>query len=142
MMFSIGSSQWPGISKLVEEAGELLQVAGKLMGARGQIQHWDGTNLRERLQDELGDLLAAVGFVIRFCDLDDTVIEKRRVKKRALFEHWHTTNAPALPARSEDCDRSDLARAAATKLPCPACNGRGRWSTSTCPDCHGTGEHV
>lgn len=30
-MFSIGSKRWPGISKLIEECGEVLQIAGKLM---------------------------------------------------------------------------------------------------------------
>jgi NTP pyrophosphatase (non-canonical NTP hydrolase) len=92
-MFSIGSKRWPGISKLIEECGEVTQVCGKLMGLRGELAHWDGTNLRERLQDELGDLLAAISFVIHFCDLDDAAIQKRAYKKRALFEHWHTTNS-------------------------------------------------
>jgi NTP pyrophosphatase (non-canonical NTP hydrolase) len=90
-MFSIGSKRWPGISKLIEECGEVVQVCGKLMRLRGELAHWDGTNLRERLQDELGDLLAAISFVIHFCDLDDTAIQKRAYKKRALFEHWHIT---------------------------------------------------
>ena len=41
-MFAIGDKKWPGISKLVEEAGEVTQVAGKLMGSGGDILHWDG----------------------------------------------------------------------------------------------------
>jgi NTP pyrophosphatase (non-canonical NTP hydrolase) len=95
-MFSIGSRRWPGISKLVEECGEVLQVCGKLIGSRGEILHWDGTNLREKLQEECADVLAAVSFVIRFCDLDDVAIQKRVYQKRALFEHWHATNPEAI----------------------------------------------
>lgn len=68
--FSIGSALWPGISKLVEEAGEVTQVCGKLIGSGGDINHWDGTNLKERLEDEIGDLIAACMFVIVVCDLD------------------------------------------------------------------------
>lgn len=93
-MFSIGSKQWPGLSKLVEECGEVTQVVGKIMGARGDASrpHWDGSDLRKRLQDELADVLAAASFVIQFCDLDEVAIDTRVKVKRALFEHWHKTN--------------------------------------------------
>lgn len=40
-MFAIGSPVWPGLSKLAEEAGETLQVVGKLMGTGGESAHWD-----------------------------------------------------------------------------------------------------
>ncbi len=33
--FSIGSDIWPGISKLIEEAAEVGQVCGKLIGSGG-----------------------------------------------------------------------------------------------------------
>jgi len=87
--FSIGSDVWPGLSKLVEEMGEVQQVAGKLFGAGGATQHWDGSNLRERLQEELADLLAAVRFVIVTCTLDSDAIEKRADEKKAQFWEWH-----------------------------------------------------
>lgn len=31
-MFAIGDKEWPGISKLIEEAGEVLQICGKAHG--------------------------------------------------------------------------------------------------------------
>lgn len=34
--FSLGSRTWPGLSKLVEECGEVLQIAGKIMGTGGR----------------------------------------------------------------------------------------------------------
>jgi len=33
--FSIGSAVWPGVSKVIEEMGELQQVLGKLIAVAG-----------------------------------------------------------------------------------------------------------
>jgi NTP pyrophosphatase (non-canonical NTP hydrolase) len=98
-MFEIGSDRWPGISKLVEECGETLQVAGKLMGTKGEIKHWDMANratapnatenLTERLQNELADLQAAIIFVTRHCNLDLLAISERSSRKLERFEMWH-----------------------------------------------------
>lgn len=88
-MFAIGSDTWPGLSKITEEAGEVLQVVGKLVGAGGEIMHWDGSNLLERLIEEIGDVLAACEFVISVNKIDINLIEKRRKEKLALFFKWH-----------------------------------------------------
>lgn len=87
-MFAIGDRKWPGVSKLVEEIGELGQVLGKLMGSRGETQHWSG-NLWDMLHDEIGDVVAAVEFVITYCQLDRKRIYERATKKLELFEKWH-----------------------------------------------------
>ena len=86
--FSIGGELWPGISKLIEECGEVIQVCGKLIGSHGDINHWDGTNLKERLEIELADLLAAISFVIPHNNLDPMSIEERRKQKIDLFYEW------------------------------------------------------
>jgi NTP pyrophosphatase (non-canonical NTP hydrolase) len=88
--FSIGSDFWPGISKLVEEAGEVLQVCGKLIASRGIAEHWDGTNLRELLQNEIADVIAACAFVVDKNGLDQGAIEARVKAKLERFERWHT----------------------------------------------------
>jgi len=88
-IFAIGSPVWPGLSKLAEEAGETLQVIGKLMGTGGDVAHWDGSNLRERLVEEIADLLAACAFVISENDLDDEAIRERSSKKLQQFLIWH-----------------------------------------------------
>lgn len=93
-MFAIGDGKWPGISKLAEEAGEVLQVIGKLMGARGKVNHWDGSNLDQRLHDELADLLAAVDLVVELNSLDRDEIEHRRRRKLELFRRWHSEGDP------------------------------------------------
>lgn len=54
MTFAIGDAVLPGVSKVVEEAGELLQVVGKLMAVHGSPEGWDGTDLRERFVLESG----------------------------------------------------------------------------------------
>lgn len=89
--FSIGSTVWPGTSKVIEEMGEALQVFGKLLGTRGGTSHWDGSDLRERLVEELGDVLGAIGFFahanLSVPELIDT--NERSAAKMRLFEKWH-----------------------------------------------------
>jgi len=89
-MFAIGASCWPGISKLLEEAGEVVQICGKLMATYGEREHWGEGDLVPRLQEELGDLAAALVFVSKHCpDLDRKAIEERHLEKLEIFERWH-----------------------------------------------------
>lgn len=88
-MFAIGDERWPGISKLVEEMGEVGQILGKLMGTGGEREHWNVADLKSALEDELGDLSAAIDFVVAYCSLDRDAIHKRMMNKIRLFEHWH-----------------------------------------------------
>ena len=87
-MFAIGDKMWPGVSKLVEEIGELGQVLGKLMGSRGKLEHWSG-DLWGMLHDEIGDMLGAVKFVMERCTLDVKRIHERAEAKYNLFQEWH-----------------------------------------------------
>lgn len=92
--FRFGSTIWPGLSKLVEECGEVLQIAGKLMGTGGEVKHWDGTNLQDRVEDELADLMAAMAFVIEHQELDFDKIQERARMKKGVFEEWHSEGDP------------------------------------------------
>lgn len=96
--YTIGSTVWPGLSKLVEECGEVLQVAGKLMGSGGDTNHWSG-ELKQMFIDEIGDLLAAAAFFVDHNDLDRDAIAARRRAKMLQFEQWHRDN---LGAAGED----------------------------------------
>lgn len=87
-MFAIGSPEWPGLSKLAEESGEALQVIGKLLGSGGNVNHWDGTNLRDRLIEETGDVLAAAEFVAKANGFYERAQERARLKLR-MFWKWH-----------------------------------------------------
>lgn len=102
--FSIGSNVWPGLSKLIEECGEVIQVCGKLIATGGAEQHWDGSNLRDRLVEELGDLDAAITFVAQECDLDLPSFAIRSWEKFERFQAWHGSQpaAPVTPSAPED----------------------------------------
>lgn len=89
MKFYIGAKEWSGLSKLIEECGEVMQVAGKLIGTNGRRGHWDGSDLRERLEEEIADLLAAAHFVIGKNGLDWLRIGERREMKLKMFNEWH-----------------------------------------------------
>lgn len=90
---SIGSSQWPGLAKLIEECGEVLQVAGKLVATGGKNPHWDGSNLVSRLAEETADLLAAINFVIErnFYIPTQEFMNARIDMKSQLFDEWHSS---------------------------------------------------
>jgi NTP pyrophosphatase (non-canonical NTP hydrolase) len=87
--YSIGSTHWNGLSKLIEEAGEVQQVAGKIMGADGGPLHWDGTSVRERLEEEIADVLAACRYVIVHNNLNDARITERMYDKFEIFNKWN-----------------------------------------------------
>jgi NTP pyrophosphatase (non-canonical NTP hydrolase) len=87
--YSIGSDHWPGISKLFEEMGELGQVIGKIMAINGAFLHWDGTNLLDRLHEEMADVMAALYFVANVNRMDRERLLERTKRKLALFHLWH-----------------------------------------------------
>lgn len=87
--YSIGSAKWPGLSKLIEEAGEVQQVCGKLIGSGGNVDHWDGSTLNLRLEEEIADLLAACHFVGDVNGLDWRRIYRRSTQKLTQFHKWH-----------------------------------------------------
>lgn len=95
--YSIGSTLWPGLSKVAEESGEIVQVIGKLMGTGGLVAHWDGSDLAVRMQEEIADLQAALEFLVGHNAelLDRDAIAARAAKKLTMFEQWHGEAAQA-----------------------------------------------
>ncbi len=84
-----------GTAKLIEEIGELQvelgqlqQVLGKRLAMWDQDEHWDGTNLRQRMVEEMGDVAAAMDFVAMQFGLSTTAIAQRRLHKLRLFGTW------------------------------------------------------
>jgi NTP pyrophosphatase (non-canonical NTP hydrolase) len=108
--YAIGSSHVPGLSKVTEEVGEAQealsefvlarhlgrvgQVAGKIIGLGAMDEHWDGTNLKTRMEDELADLIAAVRFFTDKNGLDNKRMVRRLKAKLALFNKWHKEMPP------------------------------------------------
>ena len=89
-----------GLSKLSEESGELHVALGKMQQTIGKMlqypelqladskQHPDGTILRECLQNEMGDVMAALDFVRGKLDLNHGAILDRWQTKLKLFNQW------------------------------------------------------
>ncbi len=93
--YNIGSETWPGLSKLIEEMGEVSQVVGKLIGSGGEPNHWDGSDLVDELHDELADLQAALTFVIAINGrLDGGRIDRRMRSKLLQYFEWHDQQPP------------------------------------------------
>jgi len=87
-------NQWQGIFKVLEECGELSTVLGKL-GPYPDGNHPDGAgNLIDRLQDELGDVLAACTYFAQINNLDLEYIAKRKAKKEETYKGWILTGVP------------------------------------------------
>ncbi|HTU06252.1 MAG TPA: hypothetical protein VMG13_11935 [Trebonia sp.] len=85
--YSIGSDTWPGLSRLAADAAQVVRVACTIMGNRGDTQpEAEADGLRESLQEELGDLRAAIDYVIGKNALDWDAVNRRRDRKRSLYE--------------------------------------------------------
>jgi NTP pyrophosphatase (non-canonical NTP hydrolase) len=102
-MFGFGEThKWPGIAKLCEEAGEVVQIIGNLMMIRGATNHWSG-DLREKLIEEIADVTAAAVFVTNECFTEEerTAIYTRRAAKLTKFYSWHEQGESHENARPE-----------------------------------------
>jgi NTP pyrophosphatase (non-canonical NTP hydrolase) len=129
-VFAIGDNEWPGVSKLVEEIGELGQVLGKLMGSRGDVKHWSG-DLRDMMQTEIGDVLAAITFLLAHNPtLNREAIEAQIRRKVALFEQWHaddpdpTSMRAAASGTCDGCQRyGSSLQLVDVRLLCGTCRG-------------------
>lgn len=77
-----------GLAKLIEEMGEAQQVAGKMLAWWNTDEpHWDGSSLKERMAEELGDVIAAAWLVASSLEIADEVLS-RYEEKDQLFEAW------------------------------------------------------
>lgn len=77
-----------GLTKLIEECGELTQVAAKKQAYLDDKIHPDGSDLEIRLQEEIADVLAAIDFVIITLKLDDPAITTRKYSKFNQYIEW------------------------------------------------------
>lgn len=86
---SIGSFVVPGIIKVKEECGELIQVLAKV-AAIGMIdRYWDGTKLNIKLIEEIGDVEATLEYLKAHNGLDREAIKARKKAKLKKFARWH-----------------------------------------------------
>ncbi len=78
-----------GLTKLIEECGELVQIAAKCQAFPDVDIHPDGLPLISRLEEEIGDVLAAASFVIQSHNLNTVKICRRRDLKECQYNKWH-----------------------------------------------------
>lgn len=77
-----------GLNKLMEECGELIQVAAKLAAYPSGV-HPDGKgDLKDRMVEEMGDVMAACVFVTAKFGLDKRAVGDRTVQKVQRFVEW------------------------------------------------------
>jgi hypothetical protein len=111
--YGIGSDTWPGLSRLAADAAQVVRVACTIMGnGNAKLQEPEAAGQRESLQDELGDLRAAIDYVIGKNALDWDAVNRRRDRKRSLYER--EANGDRAPARDQHPrpSRPGLTRAA------------------------------
>lgn len=78
-----------GLTKLIEECGELIQIAAKKSAFMHTDMHPDCTDMRDRMEDEIADVLAACDFVMKHFQLNQEAIFDRSRDKFRTFEKWH-----------------------------------------------------
>jgi NTP pyrophosphatase (non-canonical NTP hydrolase) len=78
-----------GLSKLLEELGELSQIAAKKLAYMDVDEHPDGKgSMKTRMEEEIGDVIAAATFVVFKFGLDQDAIDERATIKIELYEKW------------------------------------------------------
>ena len=79
-----------GLAKLIEECGELIQIAAKKQAYFDTDSHPDGAgSMKVRMEEEVADVIAACVFVTETFKLDGEKIEARAKKKLDRFRGWH-----------------------------------------------------
>lgn len=92
--YDIGSEFWPGLAKMAEEAAEVGQVIAKIIAVGGDRTYFDGTDLIDRLVEELGDFHAARSyFLTHNPNVSAKAVAERAQVKYALFQKWHEDHA-------------------------------------------------
>ena len=102
--YGIGSDTWPGLSRLAADAAQVARAARTIIGTANDT-HEDAAVQRERLQEQLGDLRAAIDYVIGKNALDWTAVNRRRDRKRTQYERGIDEGRPPSPGQDAGDDR-------------------------------------
>ena len=99
--YGIGSDMWPGLSRLAADAAEVAKVARAIIST-GNDTDQDAAVQRASLQEELGDLRAAIDYVIGKNALDWAAVNSRRDRKRSLYERGIDEDQPPSTGQRDD----------------------------------------
>ena len=82
-----------GLTKLAEECGELIAAAMKAAAMHdakpGEDIHWDGKPLKARLEEEMGDVIAAINYAGGALGLSKDRVNARAEYKFATYKTWN-----------------------------------------------------
>ena len=96
--YGIGSDTWPGLSRLAADAAQVARAAAAIIST-GNDTDQDPAVQRENLQEQLGDLRAAIDYVIGKNALDWAAVNRRRDRKRSLYERGIDEDQPPSPGQ-------------------------------------------
>jgi hypothetical protein len=99
--YGIGSDTWPGLSRLAADAAQVARAARTIIST-GNDTDQDAAVQRERLQEQLGDLRAAIDYVVGKNALDWAAVNQRRDRKRSLYERGIDEDQPPSPGQRDD----------------------------------------
>lgn len=102
-----------GLTKLAEECSELAVVACKKINYMRTDEHPDGTNLRTRMLEEMGDVLASIEFVqykFNVTTEERAFIEARKELKLNLYDEWDAEQHEAV-IKIKGLDHPDFVKA-------------------------------
>jgi len=73
-----------------EECAEVTQAISKVFRFGGEGRWPDETSLsnKEKLEEEVGDLLAMIDILIERCYLSDTLVNAARINKKEKLKKW------------------------------------------------------
>lgn len=101
--YSFGSELMPGLSKMIEEMGELSQIIGKIQAVGHMGEHYNVRNLEKELVREMGDVRAAIAAFTEINGLSKEDVMQRESDKFLLFKRWHANvSAGREPYTDED----------------------------------------
>lgn len=82
--FAIGSDTWPGLAYLSEECGELVQAIAKRLAFLDVEVTPNGTNLIEALENEIGDVMGALSYVVGVNGGEGRPLDLERINARSM----------------------------------------------------------
>ena len=72
---------------LQEECGELTQSISKCFRF-GKDGEWNGTTNQQRLESEIGDVLAMIDILVENCYVSDSNINQAKISKKEKLKTW------------------------------------------------------
>lgn len=78
-----------GLTKVIEECSELIQICAKKSAFMDEDFHPDGQFMRGEIEREIADVLASIEFVAETWNLNREVINARMRMKLRRYNDWN-----------------------------------------------------